>query len=222
MKKACFPFLSVLLALIFFTACSTPNIVVEFGESLQIQRPNSNKNNNTSASKGQPQTNEEISNYKAMVQSLGSLLAQNWDTPKILTSTDIVMWYAEYLKEQHPEDKLYLSRYAVDGKEGFRFPQEELEYAAEQYFSIKREQLQTDKAIYNLQGQVYVTPTAIGNLSEKQIEITDVEENHLITIHFNLTIEGAHNAETKVLTVKAGNPIQYLSLKTTNHDECTD
>lgn len=112
MKKACFPFLSVLLALIFFTACSTPNIVAEFGELLQIERPDSNKNNDTSASKGQPQTNEEISNYKAIVQSLGSLLAQNWDTPKILTSTDIVTWYAEFLKQQHPNDESYLSQYA--------------------------------------------------------------------------------------------------------------
>ncbi|RPF42109.1 hypothetical protein EDD70_2852 [Hydrogenoanaerobacterium saccharovorans] len=222
MKNACFSFLSILLALTLFTACSTPDIVAEFGESLQIERPDSNKNNDTSASKGQPQTNEEISNSKAIVQSLGSLLAQNWDTPKILTSTDIVMWYAEHLKEQHPEEELYLSRYAVDGKEGFRFPQEELEYTTEQYFGIKPEQLQTDKTIYNLQGQVYITPTAIGNLPEKQIEITEVEESHLITIHFNLTIEGAPHPETKALTVKPGNPVQYLSLKTTNHDECTD
>ncbi|GEM_PF-7113795 len=222
MKKACFPFLSILLALTLFTACSTPDIVAEFGEALQIKQMDSHKNRDTSAFKVQPPTNEEISNYNAMVQSLGSLLTQNWDTPKMLTSADIVTWYADFLKQQHPNDECYLSQYAVEGKEGCHFPQEELESVAEQYFGIKTEQLQTDKAIYQQQEQVYITPTAIGNLSEKEIEITQVEENQLTIIYFNLTIEDAPHQEKKVLTVKRGNPIQYLSLKTTNHDACTD
>lgn len=152
---------------------------------------------------------EQDINYEEIVKSLNSLLCDEWETTESLNSTDIVMWYAE-LQDQNSED---LFKYRMDGKEGLYFPQEVIEQAAGLYFDIKPEQIRKDENIYLKDRQVYKTPRPTGPLSHKLIKITKIDKGELITaIHFNIIFNHkTAESKNKVLTIKYGNPVKYLS-----------
>ena len=170
---------------------------------------------NRESSQIESEVKAESADYLDTIQTLGWLLDRgDWESTDDLSARDMVMWYATFIGEQNASDEMYMSRYLVDGKDGFYFPQKELEDSVSFYFGIKPEQLRADPAVYDAEAQAYVTPAAVGPLAEKEIELTKIAEGEAVVLYFDLRVEGTEDVQKKALTLRSGNPLVYVSYTT--------
>lgn len=142
----------------------------ESSESVNVNPDTESIDSNSSA------VNPICTNYKQIVTDLGYLLndSRTWSSVDELSSSDFIMWYAVYLQNKHGDDEFYLSRYLIDGQDGFHFPASELETVVTSYFDVPVDKLKND-ILYNSQTDTYATSSAIGPMAEIDIVVNNAD-----------------------------------------------
>ena len=138
-------------------------------------------------------------NYEESVNQLGPLLGTtSWQDPSEIQPSKYILWYGYRMQERSD-----LGQYFDEDLGCACFPAEELETEITAYFDVDTSHLRSDPALFSESDGVYLLPTALAPLSEKEVEITGLAENGTSAqISFTLHFPQSGDSEEIILTLE--------------------
>lgn len=133
------------------------------------QEPSSASEASISASSENMVTIDDISSnldYVSITEDVGPIAATvQWTSPEEIPVTDLLGWYLRYYSATNAAEEDPLAAYRQEGAETLLVTAADFETAANEFFGLNAEHLQSDPTVYSAEGKGYLADAGLLNPS---------------------------------------------------------